>query len=105
MATGKKTGGRTKGTPNKASAKREAEIAKSGLTPLQFMLQVMRDDTRPDDMRLEAAKSAAPYVHPKLAQVEMTTPPDNPFEVKFKSDNEFARRIAFFLTKAVRSKA
>jgi hypothetical protein len=33
----KKAGGRKKGTPNKASAKREAEIAKSGKTPLQLL--------------------------------------------------------------------
>ncbi|WP_245421899.1 hypothetical protein [Rhodoplanes serenus] len=64
-----KTGGRRKGTPNKATAKREAEIAASGLTPLEFMLGVMRDEKETRDVRLDAAKSAAPYVHPKLASV------------------------------------
>src|SRR5436190_14268321 len=39
-----KTGGRKEGTPNKATATREAEIRASGVTPLDFMLGVMRDD-------------------------------------------------------------
>ncbi len=38
MALGKKTSGRKKGTPNKLTAKRQAEIAESGLTPLDYML-------------------------------------------------------------------
>lgn len=64
-------GGRKKGTPNKATAKRQAEIAASGLTPLEFMLKVMRESKRDVMERLEAAKAAAPYVHPKLASVEV----------------------------------
>ena len=62
-----KTGGRKKGTPNKASAKREAAVAKSGKTPLQFLLNVMRDKKAPKAERIECAKAAAMYVHPKPA--------------------------------------
>lgn len=85
-----KTGGRKKGVPNKASAKREAEIAATGLTPLDFMLNVMRgqhpEDADPavilawESMRFEAAKAAAPYVHPKLAAVEHTGPDGGPLQ-------------------------
>jgi hypothetical protein len=42
MATGKKTGGRGKGTPNKATAERQAAIAASGKTPLEIMLENTR---------------------------------------------------------------
>lgn len=65
-----KTGGRKKGVTNKANATREAEIKASGLTPLEFMLRVMRDEeaTRPE--RMKAAADAAPYVHPKLSSIE-----------------------------------
>lgn len=70
MAAGKKTGGRAKGTPNKATAAKAEAVAESGLTPLDFMLSVMRDAKNPDDMRLDAAHKAAPFVHPKLAAIE-----------------------------------
>ena len=76
--------GRKKGSPNKASIARQRAIAKSGLTPLQFMLRLMRDEG--DEaasigekiafhaLRFEAAKAAAPYVHPKLSSTEISGP-------------------------------
>jgi hypothetical protein len=64
---GERRGGRKKGTPNKANAAREAEVKAAGITPLDYMLQVMRDDSLPQERRDEMAKAAAPYVHPKLA--------------------------------------
>lgn len=69
MAVGIKTGGRKKGVPNKATAAKAAAIAASGLTPLDYLLDVMRNS---DDalQRLDAAKAAAPYVHPKLASID-----------------------------------
>ena len=70
MAKGRKTGGRRKGTPNKATAVRQAEISASGTTPLDFMLEVMRDDQNDLATRLDAAVKAAPYVHPKLAAID-----------------------------------
>lgn len=80
MAIGKKTGGRQKGSRNKATARREREIAKGGDTPLEYMLKVMRnakaDATRRDDM----AKAAAPYVHPKLASLQHTGPKGGPIQ-------------------------
>lgn len=72
MAKGVKTGGRKPGVPNKATAARVAEVAASGLTPLDFMLSVLRDEGRDYDTRIDAAKAAAPYVHPKLASIEHT---------------------------------
>lgn len=66
----KKVGGRKKGTPNKASARREAEIAATGLTPLEFMLNLLRDEGASEEDRRWAAEKAAPYVHPKLANVQ-----------------------------------
>lgn len=62
--------GRPKGSKNKASAKKAAEIAASGQTPLDYMIGVMRDKEAGEALRLDAAKSAAPYVHPRLAAVE-----------------------------------
>ena len=65
----KKAGGRKKGSPNKASAKRQAEIAASGLTPLAYLLSILRDEDASTEDRMWAAKAAAPYVHPRLASI------------------------------------
>jgi hypothetical protein len=82
-------GGARKGAGRKvgSATKKTREIAEramqDGITPLEFMLQIMR--TEPSDaiedrrilqsiieMRFEAAKAAAPYMHPRLSSVEMT---------------------------------
>jgi hypothetical protein len=62
--------GRKRGSPNKATAERQAEIAASGLTPLDYMLTIMRNEELEAATRLDAANKAAPYVHPKLAAIE-----------------------------------
>lgn len=71
-AGGKREGaGRRKGSPNKTTAQRIAEVAASGLTPLDHMLQVMRDPLQPAERRDWAAEKAAPYCHAKLAQKDV----------------------------------
>ena len=69
---GERRGGRQKGTKNKKNAETVANIEASGLTPLEFMLDVLRDGEQDTQVRFEAAKAAAPYVHPRLAAVEHT---------------------------------
>lgn len=44
--------------------------AGDGILPLEFMLDALRDESRPFDVRMDAAKAAAPYVHPRLSQVD-----------------------------------
>ncbi len=67
---GPKVGGRQKGTPNKATATKAAAIAASGLTPLDYLLDVLRNTENDLAVRVDAAKAAAPYVHPKRAPVD-----------------------------------
>lgn len=68
---GKREGaGRKPGVPNKRTAEKTAEIEASGLTPLDYMLTILRDTEQPKDARMWAAEKAAPYVHAKLASVE-----------------------------------
>lgn len=69
---GERRGGRKKGARNKATIARQAEVAASGKTPLQYMLDVMRDDKAEAGRRDDMAKAAAPYVHPKLANMQHT---------------------------------
>ena len=52
--------GRPAGALSKFTEKRRAEIEASGLTPLEYMLDILRDDNKPQELRFEAAKAAAP---------------------------------------------
>jgi hypothetical protein len=82
MAKGLKTGGRQKGVKNKASIERQAAIAASGLTPVDFLLGIMRDTEAELGTRIDAGKAVAPYIHPKLANIEMTGKDGGPLQVK-----------------------
>jgi hypothetical protein len=81
-------GGARKGAGRKpgAATRKTREIADAataeGITPLEFMLHVMRSEPieglepqhqlKAQEMRFEAAKAAAPYMHPRLAAIEHT---------------------------------
>lgn len=68
---GKRPGaGRTKGSQNKNTLARKKRIEESGLSPLDYMLGVLRNEKAPKAQRMWAAEKAAPYVHPRLAAVE-----------------------------------
>lgn len=73
---GKKTGGRKKGVGNKLTEEIKREAIGSGITPLQYMLAVMRDPKAKQARRDDMAGKAAPYVHPKLSSVEIGGAPD-----------------------------
>ena len=75
-----RTGGRKKGTPNKASAAREKAIAESGLTPLEYMLETLRDKDGDKADRQWAANAAAPYCHRRMPQA-ITGEDGGPVEV------------------------
>ena len=78
---GERRGGRKAGTPNKRTALLREAIAKGGVSPLAFMLAQMRNPKNTLAVRLDAAKSAAPYVHPiRLASVEQSGPDGGPME-------------------------
>jgi hypothetical protein len=80
MARGHKTGGRRKGTRNRATEEARAVAEATGILPLDYMLSVMRDpgvDTRRRDAM---ATAAAPYLHPRLSPLEPKpiTDPEKP---------------------------
>jgi hypothetical protein len=61
---GRKPGGRNRIT-QEAIAK-----ARDGLSPLDYLLSVMRDAGAEEARRIDAAKAAAPYCHAKLQPVD-----------------------------------
>lgn len=87
MAPGIKTGGRKKGVPNKANAAKAAEMAATGETPLDYMVRIMRDRSADNDRRDKMAAAAAPYVHPKLANIEHAGKDGGPISVTITGDD------------------
>ncbi len=93
MAVGYKTGGRTKGSLNKATIAAQAAAASAHdglLTPLDYMLGVMRDTGADKDRRDRMAQAAAPYLHARIATV------DNPV-VNVNSSESEGIQISFVL--------
>ncbi len=70
--------GRKKGIPNKTNKLIREAAAKSGIMPLDYMLQVMRDDRQPSERRDDMAKAAAPYLHSKLQSITHSSDPKKP---------------------------
>jgi hypothetical protein len=77
--------GRKPGVPNRRTAEKAAAIEASGLTPLDFMLSVLRNEDNTTEDRMDAAKAAAPYVHAKLASVEHKGDGGGALEVIFRT--------------------
>ena len=73
MTLGLKTGGRIRGTPNRRPTYAAVKAMMAGeQTPLDFLLGVMRDEKQDIQLRLMAAKAAAPYMHRSLKSVEQS---------------------------------
>src|SRR3990167_1266272 len=110
MAHGKKTGGRKKGARNKASIERALAVAKAGITPKDFMLEVMAGRLIPRtvtgearfNVRLDAAKAVAPYAHPRLQAVLQQNLPPPGQDAPALSATELARLMLFVLHDARR---
>jgi hypothetical protein len=91
-----KSGGRKKGSKNKitlaSSSQAIIDKAKAaGITPLEYMLNILRDEKQSQEVRMEMAKAAAPYVHPKLQTTKIQGDKDAPlFDLSGLTDNELA---------------
>jgi hypothetical protein len=67
--------GRPPGSRNRRTRETVAAV-EQGLTPLEYLTSVYRDERQDSRLRLEAAKAAAPYVHAKLSQIEVQATAD-----------------------------
>ena len=63
-AAGNAGNGRQAGSRNKRTLALMT-LAEAGETPCAFALRVMRDEQQPADVRMHAARIAAPYIHPR----------------------------------------
>jgi hypothetical protein len=62
--------GRKKGQVTKFNELARKEALAQGISPLDFMLAVLRDENESRAVRLDAAKAAAPYLHARLNAIE-----------------------------------
>jgi hypothetical protein len=56
--------GREAGSRNRRTLAMMA-LAEAGETPVAFAIRIMRDDAQTPELRMHAARIAAPYVHPR----------------------------------------
>lgn len=71
---GERRGGRKPGAANKRTREIADKALKEGLTPLEYLLFVLRDEAEERSVRLDAAKAAAPYIHPRLQNTTVKVP-------------------------------
>lgn len=77
MARGFKTGGRRKGSRNKAGLQiLSKKAAALNMTPLDYLISVYTDELAERHERIDAAKAAAPYIHKKQPQEQQLTGKD-----------------------------
>lgn len=72
--------GRPKGSSTRMNEAARAAALASGISPLDFLLAAMRDDSKEFGTRLDAAKAAAPYVHAKLKEHTHKGDEENPIK-------------------------
>ena len=93
---GERRGGRQSGTPNKTtalvSAAFDAATSKADLSPLDFLLGVMRDSSLPPDWRIKAAQVAIPFVHSKPARSPAADPAVGAKQIEVMSEQETRAR-------------
>jgi len=94
-APGERRGGRAKGTPNRRTQQQLRAIAECGITPLEYLVSVMRDESESREVRIDAAGKAAPYCHARLSSTDMdlVATMDNRSPVEL-SDADLLRVIA-----------
>jgi hypothetical protein len=94
MRGGKREGaGRKPGSVARIDYQARQKAHESGLTPLDYLLTIMRDESEDKRERLDAAKAAAPYCHARLSSTELSGPSKGPIETKEVSEE--ARLEAF----------
>lgn len=70
--TGKKFGGRKKGTPNKKTQEVLATLEELGCDPIRGMALIALDDKNDIKLRSDMFKELAQYVAPKRKSIEHT---------------------------------
>ncbi len=73
MASGRKTGGRSKGTPNKKTEELAQRLADIGCDPIEGMAIIAMDEANPPELRGRMYAELAQYLYPKRRATEIRT--------------------------------
>lgn len=65
--------GRKPGAATQRTREVADKAASEGITPLDYLLSVMRNERLDMKERVDAAKAAAPFVHPRLNAIDHTS--------------------------------
>lgn len=81
----RKGAGRKAGSATKKTREIADKAASEGITPLEVMLEAMNHFRAEGDMQKAAlfARDAAPYIHPKLASMEMSGKDGGPVDMNW----------------------
>jgi len=75
---GERRGGRQRGTPNKKTALRNVALAAAAanpeISPLNFLLGIMRNPNVSSELRFKAAQTTLPYVHARPGSARLGDP-------------------------------
>jgi hypothetical protein len=74
--------GRKPGAATKKVREAADRLAAEGLTPLDYMLGVLRGTMAYDAQRFAAAEKAAPYIHPRLQAIQHTGANGGPIQTE-----------------------
>lgn len=78
MANGRKTGGRQAGTLNRRTTEQAAALEASGLSPLEYLVSLYRDEGADPKDRAWAANAVAPFLHARRAPAQQVVQLDLP---------------------------
>jgi hypothetical protein len=78
MATGRKTGGRKAGTPNRKSQTVNEILESLGCNPIEGMATIAGNAGNPPELRGRMYAELAQYVYPKRKAIEHTGPGAEP---------------------------
>jgi len=76
MTKGLKTGGRSKGTPNKRTQEAMQKLEELGCDPIEGMARIAMDESNSIELRAKMFSELAPYIFPKRKAMDINSNSD-----------------------------
>jgi hypothetical protein len=81
MALGRKTGGRTAGTPNRRTQDLAARLEALGVDPVLGLAQIAQDATAPIELRARVQCELMAYLYPKRRALDVNGQAQQPISI------------------------